>query len=265
MQFTDQLQRTINIDHPPKRIISIVPSQTELLFDLGLNDEVVGITKFCIHPDEWFRNKTRVGGTKQLKTEVIEKLNPDLIIANKEENQKEQLELLMQRWPVWVSDIKNLEGALSMINSIGEITRKSPAAENIIADIRNNFQSLSVSIALKKSKRAVYLIWYDPIMCAGSDTFINDLMQHCGFENIIAGVRYPEISHDSIETLHPEYILLSSEPFPFNTGHQHDFQKRFPFAKIILADGEYFSWYGSRLLKAPSYFNSLRQALDSES
>ena len=112
---TDQTGRSITIPDSPKRIISIVPSQTELLFDLGLSDEVIGITKFCVHPEEWFRKKTRVGGTKQLNMETIRSLQPDLIVANKEENEQVQVEDIAKEFPVWISDIKTLSDAKRMI------------------------------------------------------------------------------------------------------------------------------------------------------
>ncbi len=262
MKFIDQLHRTIQIDNPPKRIVSIVPSQTELLFDLGLDEEVIGITKFCIHPDEWFHKKTRVGGTKQLKMEVIEKLNPDLIIANKEENDRGQLEEVMQRWPVWISDIKNLSEAILMIGTIGQITGKEIAATEITHKINSSFNSLSLAIKQKKTIRAAYIIWNDPIMCAGGDTFIHDMMNRCGLMNVLNEERrYPVKTIAELGLLQPEYILLSSEPFPFKEHHKEQFQMHFPECKIILVDGEYFSWYGSRLIEAPAYFNSLMQEL----
>ena len=265
MQYIDQLNRTITLDKPLKKIISLVPSQTELLFDLGLNDEVTGITKFCVHPTTWFQTKTKIGGTKQLKIDLIEKLNPDLIIGNKEENQKDQLEYLMQRWPVWVSDIKTLEDAISMIRSIGGITGKKSAAENIINNITTAFDKLVNATPVIKPGKAAYLIWNDPIMCAGTDTFISDMMMRCGFENVLHDARYPVVTIEQMKEINPAYILLSSEPFPFTITHSEYFQKLFSDAKIILVDGEYFSWYGSRLIKAPDYFSSLLKSVKSES
>src|SRR5689334_18071707 len=122
--FTDQIGRTISLNKTPRRIISLVPSQTELLYDLGLSDEVVGITKFCVHPEEWFRNKPRVGGTKQLNMDIIHHLQPDLVIANKEENVREQVEELASHYPVWVSDINNPDDAYWMMKELGSITGK---------------------------------------------------------------------------------------------------------------------------------------------
>src|SRR4051812_42104384 len=114
-----------NFKQAPKRIVSVVPSQTELLYHLGLNEEVLGITKFCIHPQEWFRSKTRVGGTKTLNLETIRQLQPDLILANKEENEKDQIEALANEFPVWVTDVTNLNEAVQMIAAIGKLTGKT--------------------------------------------------------------------------------------------------------------------------------------------
>ena len=140
--FIDQTGRSISLADTPQRIISLVPSQTELLFDLGLDKEVTGITKFCIHPKEWLRTKTRVGGTKQLKMDIIHQLQPDLIIANKEENVKEQIEELQQHYPVWISDVNNLNHAHEMIQQIGSITNKQQQANKINSNIRENFSQL---------------------------------------------------------------------------------------------------------------------------
>lgn len=235
-----------------------MPSQTELLFDLGLKEDVIGITKFCIHPPEWFNAKTKVGGTKKLNLTLIDQLNPDLIIANKEENEKDQLEFLMQRFPVWVSDIKNLDDACSMIKAVGSLTEKNIAAEKLVNTITGEFNNLAESVIAKKTKKAVYLIWNEPMMAAGTDTFINDMMMRCGFENVLENQqRYPVLTVEKLKELGPKYILLSSEPFPFNENHKKYFQLDFPASKILLVDGEYFSWYGSRLIKAQGFFNSL--------
>ncbi len=257
--FTDQSGRLIEIDNPPQRIISLVPSQTELLYDLGLHKEVAGITKFCIHPDDWFRNKTRVGGTKQVKMDIIHQLQPDLIIANKEENVKEQVEELSKQYPVWISDINNLADALVMIREIGCITGKEITAHNLLSQIKDKFSSLTVPGYRPKT---CYLIWKDPYMTVGNDTFIHTMLQTAGFENMFSHEkRYPEIFINDLKNDNCEVLLLSSEPFPFKQKHIDELQQQLPDTKIILVDGEMFSWYGSRLLKAPSYFAELRNQL----
>ncbi|MFT6760480.1 MAG: ABC-type Fe3+-hydroxamate transport system substrate-binding protein [Psychroserpens sp.] len=252
----DQIGRTVLIPKIPQRIVSLVPSQTELLYDLGLGERVVGITKFCVHPDKWFRGKARIGGTKKLNFEAIAALNPDLIIANKEENNKEDIERLEKQFPVWVSDITDLESSLMMIEKIGEVTGSD--ASKLVEEIRNGFAELK---PIQPTSKTLYLIWKNPFMAAGSDTFIHDLMNRCGFENVTGQSRYPELVEEKVIQLNPELILLSSEPFPFKEKHIQDLQELLPKATITLVDGEMFSWYGSRLKLAPSYLQSLIQGL----
>ncbi|MFL2570336.1 MAG: helical backbone metal receptor [Parvicellaceae bacterium] len=255
MQFTDQLGRTVKLNDFPKRIVSLVPSQTELLFDLGLEDKVVGITKFCIHPASWFKNKQRVGGTKNINLKAIEKLKPDLIIANKEENTQSEIENLMNLYPVWVSDIGNLEDALRMIVDVGELTNTKKRAIEIAKNIKADFSSFKSVI----NKSAAYIIWNNPIMTINKTRFINDMLKRNGLINVFAekAKEYPEISKDELIRANPEIILLSSEPFPFKEKHLQVFNEICPSAKVILVDGEFFSWYGSRLQKSVSYFSTL--------
>jgi ABC-type Fe3+-hydroxamate transport system substrate-binding protein len=250
------------LQHIPKRIISLVPSQTELLFDLGLEDETVGITKFCVHPEEWFRSKTRVGGTKTINIEKIAALQPDLIIANKEENVQEQVEALRAIAPVWVSDIHDLEGALHMIHTIGRLTDRYEKAEIIARLIQQRFNQLDKTTQQKRN--TLYLIWRKPWMSIGHDTFIHHVMSLAGMENVCKDMtRYPQLTDEDMVRLNPELVLLSSEPYPFKEQHIAALQQFLPHAKIILTDGEMFSWYGSRLLHTPAYLAALLQSLPS--
>lgn len=256
--FTDQLNREMEIPASPKRIISLVPSQTELLFDLGLNEEVIGITKFCVHPEEWFRIKTRIGGTKTVKVDMIASLQPDLIIANKEENVKEQLEQLEKIAPVWISDIQDIPGAFDMIQCIGTITGKETQATALINQIKKDFSTLEKQNSSKKIFRSAYLIWKDPYMAAGGDTFINDMMQLAGWQNVLADkMRYPVVTAEELKAKNTELVLLSSEPFPFKQKHIDELQAELPDTKIILVDGEMFSWYGSRMKYAAGYIKKI--------
>lgn len=256
MKCTDQTGRTIEIKHSPKRIISLVPSQTELLFDLGLDEEVIGITKFCIHPQKWFQTKTRIGGTKLLHLDKIKELQPDLIIANKEENVQEQIQVLAKHFPVWVSDVNNMNDAMEMIQSIGTITNKQLAATAIMNQIKSNFSQLQNTTF---KLQTCYLIWREPYMTVGGDTFINNMMNCAGLQNIFENKkRYPQITIEKLTTYNVPLLILSSEPFPFTQKHIDELQPLLPHTKIILADGEMFSWYGSRLIKAPAYFQQLQ-------
>ncbi|WP_245950881.1 helical backbone metal receptor [Chitinophaga dinghuensis] len=260
MEYTDQLQRNVVLEKAPERIISLVPSQTELLYSLGLEEQVVGITKFCVHPDTWFRTKTRVGGTKQVNMDTIRSLRPDLIIANKEENTKSDIEALMQEYPVWVSDIHTLEDAYGMMAGIGAITHTSNRAAAMIAEISQDFSDLR---PLSKPLTAAYFIWRQPWMVAGGDTFIQQMLKACGIQNVFGELtRYPEITMEQLKASHCDLVLLSSEPYPFKEKHMSELQEILPEATIQLVDGEYFSWYGSRLKGAPAYFSGLIAALD---
>ncbi|HRO98789.1 MAG TPA: helical backbone metal receptor [Flavobacteriales bacterium] len=255
---TDQMHRTIQVPHHPQRIISLVPSQTELLHDLGLGDRVVGITKFCIHPYAWFRSKARVGGTKIVDLDKVRALKPDLIIGNKEENSQEDIEALEREFPVWMSDVRDLDGALEMIRRVGELTATSEKAGELSRQIAEAFNTLERP---GTPLSAAYFIWRDPLMVAGGDTFISDMMHRAGFTNAFAHrkERYAEISPAELAAADPDVILLSSEPYPFAEKHLIEFNMICPGTPVKLVDGELFSWYGSRLLRSPAYFNGLRQ------
>lgn len=258
--FTDQTGFQFELPHPPRRIVSLVPSQTELLHALGLSEEVVGITKFCVHPDEWFRNKTRVGGTKMLHLDKIRELAPDLIIANKEENNRADIETLRHLAPVWTSDIADLDSALQMIRSIGALTGKAVKADHLAREIALKFAQLK---PLSKPLRTLYLIWKKPYMCAGSDSFIQAMLRTCGFHPEPAGLpRYPLLTMEEIVSLKPDLVFFSSEPYPFKEKDLEDFRLKMPDSLLELVDGEYFSWYGSRLLKAPEYFGEIIERLE---
>src|SRR5690554_5353548 len=250
------------LEEIPKRIISLVPSQTELLFDLGLGERVVGITKFCVHPHQWFQEKTKIGGTKSVDMETIKSLKPDLIIGNKEENTKEMMEGLSEIAPIWISDIENLNDAYDMIAQVGKLTDKTKESTRIIDNIKENFDSLRSSIPESLPKKTAYFIWRKPWMVAGNNTFINHLFSYLNLENIYQDQdRYPEINLGDLAGRNPEIILLSSEPFPFKEKHAKEIKQYLPQAKIVCVDGELFSWYGSRLILTSSYFQGLWKEL----
>jgi ABC-type Fe3+-hydroxamate transport system substrate-binding protein len=255
-EYTDQMNTTIRLDSVPRRIVSLVPSQTQLLHYLGLENEVVGITKFCISPDDWYKSKPRIGGTKSIDIEKTLSLKPDLIIGNKEENSQADIEALRQSGiPLWMSDIFNLEDALQMIRSIGELTNTTSRALSLITDIETAFLNLKGEIERNPitNNKTLYFIWHEPNMVAGQNTFINDMLQKCGLINATNLDRYPEANIDQS----PDLILLSSEPYPFKEEHVKRYKFVYPDTKIMLVDGEMFSWYGSKLKDAPAYFKEL--------
>jgi len=264
--LTDQMGRLVTFPDTPKRIISLVPSQTELLYDLGLTDEVVGQTLFCVHPTEMRNAKPLVGGTKNVKLDRVDALSPDLIIANKEENDKAQIEELMDQYPVWVSDIKTLDDAIQMVKQVGLLVNKSVEANAIATSINDSFNVFKNDTTNPiKDKSVLYLIWRKPWMCAGNDNFINEMLTSMGLINSTTEKmgRYPELSNQEITALNPDFIFLSSEPYPFKEKHMDELQKLCPQSKIILVDGELFSWYGSRLQYSVKYFNALKVQLSS--
>ncbi|MDD2984729.1 MAG: helical backbone metal receptor [Crocinitomicaceae bacterium] len=254
--FIDQMHRKIEISEMPLRVVSLVPSQTELLFDLGLDDRLVGITKFCIYPETWFQSKTRVGGTKKVDLERVKTLNPDLIIGNKEENTPEDIAALEAIAPVWMSDIYTLEDALDMIEDLGEVLQAQEKAFALSTKIRLNFQKLGAGLNPNQKFSVVYLIWKNPYFAVGNNTFIHDMLMRCGFQNHLQNAsRYPEWKLEIKNQ--PDAIFLSSEPFPFQEKDIAELQILCPNSKIRLVNGEYFSWYGSRLVDAVGYFEEL--------
>ncbi|MEM7114855.1 MAG: helical backbone metal receptor [Chloroflexota bacterium] len=257
---TDQMDRSVTIPFPPQRIVSLVPSQTELLFDLGLGEQVVGVTKFCVHPAEQVRQKQSVGGTKKFRFDVIEQLQPDLILGNKEENYEEGIERLVASYPVWMSDVKTLNDGLEIIRAVGEMTGCSEQASELARQIEAGFGALAHNLVpSQKPIRTAYFIWQKPYMVVGGDTFIDDMLARCGFENVFRewNGRYPQLTPADIEAANLDLILLSSEPFPFAAKHQQAIATEFPNVHVELVDGELFSWYGSRLLKTAPYLTNL--------
>ncbi|MFB6306189.1 MAG: ABC transporter substrate-binding protein [Flavobacteriales bacterium] len=275
----DQLGNEVEVKNKPEKIISLVPSITELLFDIGCQENLVGVTKYCVHPKEQLKEKDNIGGTKRLKTDKIRSLNPDLIIGNKEENEKWQIEELQQEFPLWMTDVKTLEDAISMIKGIGELSNKQTEAENIIQNISKGMNELTpVKKNGNQKPKVAYFIWRRPWMVAGNDNFIDDLLNKCGLENVFSKTinqtyalpsnkkygnsRYPEIDPSFLKEIELDHIFLSSEPFPFKERHIDELRSAGIDAQFIFVDGEMFTWYGSRLLHFSPYFNELQKNLN---
>lgn len=262
--FIDQIGIQHSFETTPSRIISLVPSQTELLYDLGLEESIVGITKFCVHPTHFKGIKTIVGGTKSVKIAKIKALQPDIIICNKEENTKEIVQELSQICPVWVTDIVSIDDNLQMIYDFGQLFNKRTEAQKWSDKINFAYQDFKKFITDKPVKKVAYFIWANPYMVAGNQTFINELLQLNHFENIYKSKvgRYPEIELKKIRLEgDPDYVFLSSEPFPFTDEHAFEIGRFTHHAKTVFVDGEMFSWYGSRLLKALDYFKLLHSKI----
>jgi ABC-type Fe3+-hydroxamate transport system substrate-binding protein len=238
----------------PQRIVSLVPSLTELLHSFNLEEAVVGITKFCIHPDSWFRQKSRIGGTKNPDLERINALEPDLIIVNQEENNMPDVRFLAKSNTVWLTNVHDYTSALSTIRSLGLCTNREREAEEIVASIEYAWKQLKIPFT--KPKRVLYLIWRNPYMSIGKDTFIYSILEKAGFQHVLGNKkRYPEITLEEIVEAEPDYVFLSSEPYPFRTVHIDELRQQLPNTAIHLVDGEAFSWYGSRMMHIPAYLS----------
>jgi ABC-type Fe3+-hydroxamate transport system substrate-binding protein len=258
MDFYDQLNRKIQINKTPQRIISLVPSLTELLIDLGLEKQLVGITKFCIYPKNLLKTKTIVGGTKQIHLNKIKALKPDFILCNKEENTQEIVKQVSQITTTYVCDIYNIKDTLNLIKNLGIIFDVEKNSKKINSEIKYKTANFSSFIKSKSVKKIAYFIWVNPFMVVGGNNFINEMLKLNKFKNVYEDEqRYPEI--DLNELKKTDYILLSSEPYPFKEKHKMLFTNHTK-AKIILVDGESFSWYGSRLIKAFDYFKKLHES-----
>jgi len=261
----DQLGREISLKTSPKRIISLVPSQTELLCDLSLESELIGITKFCIHPYHLKATKTIVGGTKKVDFEKIKALSPDFILCNKEENTYAFLPELEKIAPTYFSDVNSIEDSISLIRDLGTLLNRRTESTNLIAKINFKLNDFKTFIKNKPTKKVAYFIWANPWMVAGNETYINELLKLNKFENIYNNMsRYPKIEINKIRhDGDPDVIILSSEPYSFKDEHAMEIGSYTNRSITVFGDGELFSWFGSRILHSFDYFKELHAKLES--
>jgi iron complex transport system substrate-binding protein len=256
VESTDQIGRLVQLPAQPQRIISLCPSLTETLLHFGLGTRIVGRTHFCIHPAEVVAGITAVGGTKNLKEDRVIALQPDLVICEKEENTREMVDWLAERYPTYVTDVRDIPSALDMIRRLGQITGCQAQGDTLAAKVDATFAQLP---SFTGPADVLYFIWRKPWMVAGQDTYIDALLDHIGLRNLardFAG-RYPSLDTAQLARLSPDYVWLSSEPYPFKEAHIAELQGLFPTAKIMLVDGEMFSWYGVRMREFPGYASAL--------
>lgn len=249
------LGRKVSLPSRPERIISLCPSQTLTLADLGCAERLIGITRFCIHPEEVYQSVKRIGGTKRVNYEAIEALKPDLIIGEKEENTQEMIRQLEKDYPVYMTDVTDIPSCYEMVRNLGLITQTEMLAERLVQDMKD---ALGRIHPLQEVEVA-YLIWREPWMVAGRNNFIDAILKVCGFRNVFTGLpgRYPQITDEWLKDAAPAVLLLSDEPYPFSDKHREEFLQVLPQVKIFLVNGEYFSWYGSRIKTIDEYINPL--------
>jgi len=261
----DQIGREISLESTPKRIVSLVPSQTELLCDLALENELIGITRYCVHPFHLKSTKKIVGGTKKVDYNRIKALNPDFILCNKEENSYDMLPELEKIAPTYFSDVNSIQESIDLILRLGSIFNRRTEADNLAHKIEYKLNDFKDFIKNKPSRKVAYFIWANPWMVAGNDTFINEMLQLNKFNNIYDSMnRYPKVEISRIRHEgDPDVIFLSSEPFPFKDQHAMELASYANRSITVFADGEMFCWIGSRMLLAFDYFKELHIKLES--
>ena len=255
MIVEDALGKQFDSDSRYRRIVSLVPSQTEYIINLiGDNTtyKVLCRTKFCIHPSNKVSDITIVGGTKQIHINKIKALNPDIVICNKEENTQEIVKEIEPHFQVFTTEIISIDSALDYMMRIAKLLDLADNGNKINTQIKQAI----IGYQPIEQKKAIYLIWKNPYMAAGGDTFIDKMMYAAGFNNVLHDqMRYPSVTIDEIKALRPNVIFLSSEPYPFEDKHLSEFDKLDITTCVV--DGEMFSWYGTRMLKSWKYFKKL--------
>lgn len=264
MTFIDDLGNILSFQHKRTKIVSLVPSITETLYHLDVEKYVVGITKFCVHPPHFKHTKEIVGGTKKVNIEKIKALEPDIVFCNKEENTPEIVAQLREFTQVYVTEIKTIDDSKRMIENLGRILNRRNQADLLNRKIDLKLLNFKEFIKDAAPKKVAYFIWYNPWMVAGDQTYINHLLELNNYENIYTKEQgYPEINPKRIRHEgDPEVLFFSSEPFPFKDEHAFEISEYTNRSGAVFVDGEMFSWFGARLLKAFDYFKTVRERLE---
>jgi len=248
----------IELVRPPRRIVSLVPSITETLCRLGLADALVGITVYCVEPREVVSTKIRIGGEKNPDLEKIRGLEPDLVIANIEENLRDHVETL-RSWsiPVWVTYPRTVAEGIRLIADLGSVTGTEARATEMLGEIEPLYERVVTAAARRPPVAVFYPIWRGPYMTINRDTYIHDMLRVCGGRNVFAdrSERYPAVTLDEVAAQRPAVILLPDEPFRFRRAHLADFSGYADVpavreGRIHLVDGKPFSWHGPRIADA---------------
>lgn len=263
IRITDDLGTEISLAKVPQRVISLVPSITKTICDLGGESQLVGVTKFCVHPVHIRHTAKKIGGTKNVNIGKIAALNPDLIIANKEENTRDDVLELQKIAPVFVTDIKNIADSFRMIEQFGILLGKRVEATKWLGKIKQRLELFQQRDFTEKPK-VLYLIWKTPWMSVGGDTYIHEMLDLAGFTNVCAQLtRYPEILMPFVrQDYDPDFVFLSSEPYPFSDADAFEVGRFTHHAKTVFVDGEAFSWFGTGLHTALAYFELLQEKIN---
>ena len=255
----DCLGDEISIPKNITKIVSLVPSISELIYDLNAEDKIVGVTKFCVHPKYFQIEKTVVGGVQEFDIDKIIALKPDVVFASKDENFEDEIIELRKHVPVYVTDVKNVNEAISMIKTIGALLNKRSDADKITMKIDMQLKDLAKVTDDLLYRSAAYFVWNDPWVAAGKDTFIDSLLKLIKVDNVFSNLkeRYPMVTGANIHIGNPQMIMLPSEPFKFEDKHAIEIGRHTHDAATFFVDGQMFSWYGSRLVKSIDYLKLL--------
>lgn len=258
MEFHDATGAAVVLPAPPRRIVSLIPSITEILFALGAGPSVAGCTVYCTEPPEGVATKTRVGGEKNPKLEVIRALGADLVVANIEENLREHVETL-RRWgiPVYVTYPRTVAAGIRLVGDLGALVGLPEQGTQMAAVLESALDGVRSARVGKPASRVFYPIWRQPWMTVNRDTYAHDMLALCGGDNVFGQsvTRYPEVTLEDVARAEPGVILLPDEPYRFRRAHLADFDAHpdIPAVRdrrIHLVDGKLATWYGPRIAEA---------------
>ena len=258
MKFYDATGAAVVLPAPPRRIVSLIPSVTEILFVLGAGSSVAGCTVYCTEPPEGVATKTRVGGPKNPKLDVIRELGADLVVANVEENVREHVETL-RRWgiPVYVTYPRSVAAGIRLVSDLGAVVSLPERGREMAAALEAALDDVRRARAGKPARRVFYAIWRGPWMTINRDTYTHDMLVLCGADNVFgqSATRYPEVTLPDVARAAPEVILLPDEPYRFRRAHLAGFDAcpDIPAVRdrrVHLVDGKLATWYGPRIAEA---------------
>lgn len=237
------------------KIVSLVPSLTKTICDLGLRDQIAGITNFCVDPPDLYRQVQRVGGTKDPNLALLTQIAPTHVLANEEENRAVDLDYIKSRFNTLVTFPKSPQDVPQLLSSMGKFLGKACEAQRLAKRVQESMDTAKVNCTLSQNlgRRFIYLIWRDPWMAAGRDTYISRFLELLGFHNVVdLPGRYPIVDHKILSSEMVDVVFLSSEPWPFRRRDADFLRKDLGHmcAKLRWIDGKALSWYGTTTLEA---------------
>lgn len=247
LEVIDDRGMTLRLDRPPMRLVSLVPSTTETICDLGLRERLVGRTRFCIRPRD-LDDVPKVGGTKDVDVDAVLSLSPDLILANQEENVPDQVTALAEHVPVYVAATATVDGA------VADLSRLATLLGADATPWLSRIDAARASLAPWQARRlrAITYIWREPWMACGGDTFVSSVLAEAGVDNVLADTsRYPTVSPETLKDLDPDLVVLPTEPFPFKASHADALAdvSGLPRTRFVGMDGQVLTWHGTRLAR----------------